>query len=206
MELYLKLGTVAILWATWCLIHSLLNSSGPVGRVRIFQGRARRYYRIFYNVFAIFSLAIVYTLMPRGTEELWKWDGPLIAIQASLWAAAFFVWFRCVRMLNTWGFLGLDAFRETEVPLQKQDLITNGIYGVIRHPQFLAGLIILWTRDLTDVDLVVNVVLTLYLIVGSKIEERRLIRKFGARYLDYMYRVPAFIPHGSAGKHEPEKR
>jgi protein-S-isoprenylcysteine O-methyltransferase Ste14 len=73
-------------------------------------------------------------------------------------------------------------------------LITRGIYGEIRNPQFLAGLLLLWARDLTCTGLVINIVLSLYLISGAFIEERRFLHKFGKDYVRYRSHVPRFIP------------
>jgi protein-S-isoprenylcysteine O-methyltransferase Ste14 len=172
-----------------------LNSEGVIKRTGILRSPVAGYYRVFYNLFAVVSLAAVCSLIPREHEvTLVKWSRPFVAIPVLVWATALSMWYLSFRLLSFRSFLGLDAFRKQPVSGEDHDLVTHGIFGVVRHPQFLGGLMMLWFRDLKDTDLVTNVVLSAYLIVGSKIEEHRLLKKYGDRYRDYMTRVPAFIP------------
>jgi len=99
------------------------------------------------------------------------------------------------RFFSGWNFLGLDAFALSRRGRPSQDLlITWGIYGPIRHPQFLAALIFLWSRNLTDTNLLINIILSGYLFVGARIEERRSLRKWGDQYRQYMGGKGRFIP------------
>jgi protein-S-isoprenylcysteine O-methyltransferase Ste14 len=43
-------------------------------------------------------------------------------------------------------------------------------------------------------DIVVNIVLTIYVIIGTFLEERKLILEFGDTYLKYKQDVPMLIP------------
>ena len=75
------------------------------------------------------------------------------------------------------------------------ELETSGVLGITRHPWYLATILLIWARQL-DVSLIgVNVILTSYLIVGSYLEERKLIRQFGENYLIYQKRVSMLIPY-----------
>ncbi len=77
----------------------------------------------------------------------------------------------------------------------KQSLVTSGIYSVVRHPQYLAGIIVFtFNPYLTRNWLTVSVLADLYFVAGALLEERRLIRRFGDEYLRYMRRVPRLLP------------
>lgn len=77
-------------------------------------------------------------------------------------------------------------------------LVTDGVYSVIRHPQyagiFLAifGQLVHWPTIPTL--LLAPLIVWAYVRLARR-EELRMIAKFGARYLDYQARVPRFIPH-----------
>lgn len=43
-------------------------------------------------------------------------------------------------------------------------------------------------------DIVINTVLTIYIIIGTKLEERKLILEFGDAYINYQVEVPMLIP------------
>jgi methanethiol S-methyltransferase len=131
----------------------------------------------------------------HGSLTLLKWNGLLYPARIAIIAAAlalFYSTFRHIGLLDFLGFTALGIGRRSAVSLQT--LVTTGIYGEIRHPQSLAGLLLLWARDLTDTDIVINAVLSLYLIIGARIEDKRLLKEFGEEYARYREKVPAFVP------------
>ena len=70
----------------------------------------------------------------------------------------------------------------------------SGILEITRHPWYLAGLLVLWARDVDSVSLVVNIIFSLYLIIGAKIEEKKLVREFGEAYVEYQSPVSMLVP------------
>jgi hypothetical protein len=66
--------------------------------------------------------------------------------------------------------------------------------GVIRHPWYAAVFILLWAGDLKPSEIVINVILSGYLIIGTLLEERKLVLEFGDRYRQYQDKVSMFIP------------
>jgi protein-S-isoprenylcysteine O-methyltransferase Ste14 len=90
-------------------------------------------------------------------------------------------------------FLGItQQGSPVEEPVQ---LTTNGLYHYIRHPLYSAGLALLWLLPWMTVNLlVINLALTVYIIIGATIEERKLKSEFGQAYGDYMTVTPMFVP------------
>jgi protein-S-isoprenylcysteine O-methyltransferase Ste14 len=71
----------------------------------------------------------------------------------------------------------------------------SGIYGVVRHPITSLLVVCLWSHSsLTVGRLQLNLLFTIYAIAGTVLEERDLLRKFGAQYQAYRNQVPSFIP------------
>ena len=75
------------------------------------------------------------------------------------------------------------------------ELDTSGVLGMTRHPWYLATILLIWTRQMDISAIIVNVILTLYLIVGTYLEEKKLVREFGENYQIYQKRVPMLIPY-----------
>jgi protein-S-isoprenylcysteine O-methyltransferase Ste14 len=73
-------------------------------------------------------------------------------------------------------------------------LVTNGVYGWVRHPMLIGGLLYYLTSGPTLNTLVFALLYALYMVVGSHYEERRLVRFFGLDYVEYRNRVGAFVP------------
>ncbi len=75
------------------------------------------------------------------------------------------------------------------------ELDTSGVLGITRHPWYLAVILLIWARQMDVSVIFVNVILTSYLIVGTYLEERKLIREFGEKYLTYQQKVSMLIPY-----------
>jgi protein-S-isoprenylcysteine O-methyltransferase Ste14 len=76
-------------------------------------------------------------------------------------------------------------------------LVTTGAYAFSRHPMYLGAALVLWARGTAPADLVTNLVLSAYLVLGACHEEARLRATFGSAYRAYARRV-SFL--GSCGK------
>jgi len=73
-------------------------------------------------------------------------------------------------------------------------LVDTGIYAVVRHPQYTGGIyaIFLATPLLYPHWLfaILGVAGIVFLCLGTREEDKRLVEKFGDAYADYMQRVP----------------
>jgi protein-S-isoprenylcysteine O-methyltransferase Ste14 len=66
---------------------------------------------------------------------------------------------------------------------------------VIRHPWYAATLILLaFCLPVTDLNLAWRAVLAGYVLIGTELEERKLLVEHGAAYAEYRRDVPRFLP------------
>lgn len=186
----------ALLWLSWCLVHSLTTEELIIRRTSLGRTKFAAHYRLFYVAFATASFVAVWILtVVSGEVRVCSWEGLWRALQWVCWGMALLLFWMSFRFQSVLAFLGFGFGQTgTDHGDSEEKLITYGIYGVIRHPQFAAGLLFLWTRDLTDTGFVMNLVLSTYLLLGSKIEEKKLVARFGDQYMRYRQEVPAFIP------------
>ncbi len=78
------------------------------------------------------------------------------------------------------------------------------LYKVVRHPIMLGVLIGIWSiPHMTIGHMVFALAMTVYVVIGVKIEERDLIADHGETYIKYKEQVPGLIP--SFRKNELEK-
>ena len=77
------------------------------------------------------------------------------------------------------------------------ELITDGIYARIRHPLYLATLLLfvaLAIYPFTQV-IVFSLSLSVYILIGAYLEELKLIEHYGQSYLDYRKQAGFLLPH-----------
>jgi protein-S-isoprenylcysteine O-methyltransferase Ste14 len=85
-----------------------------------------------------------------------------------------------------------------------EKLVTSGVYNIIRHPQYLAGIlghigISMLNKALHSV-MVTPIVFGVIYIIAWK-EEKELINEFGLEYENYKKNVPMFLPISMFGRY-----
>ena len=75
------------------------------------------------------------------------------------------------------------------------ELDTSGVLGMTRHPWYLATMLLIWARQMDVSAIIVNVILTAYLVIGTYLEEKKLVREFGENYRNYQQKVSMLIPY-----------
>ena len=196
------LGTYLLLvlsWAAYFAIHSLLASPRLKTRAARLGPAIARRYRLAYNIVAVVLLVppLWLTVAADGPWVI-RWTGPLwwLAQGAALAAVATFLW--SVRRYDMGHFLGTRQWRGeaiTDSGVEPwEPLRLEGLHRYVRHPWYFLGLIILWTRDMHVAGLITATAATVYLVVGSRLEERKLLASYGTVYATYRQRVPGLIP------------
>ena len=96
------------------------------------------------------------------------------------------------------GLLGLKelSFRVASHQEPKQ-VVTSGVYSLVRHPQYLGGLLAHVGISLilsALYSLLATPLIFIALYIMAKAEEKYLIEKFGSQYRRYMEKVSGFLP------------
>jgi protein-S-isoprenylcysteine O-methyltransferase Ste14 len=101
------------------------------------------------------------------------------------------------RHYDAFQFLGLPQSSDKKphgVLTGSSRLNTRGILGRIRHPWYAGALVIIWARPLDISAIIVNLILTAYIFIGTFLEEKKLLREFGDEYRAYQAEVSSFFP------------
>ena len=96
------------------------------------------------------------------------------------------------------GFILLaSAWRVLHAAQQQRELATDGVYARMRHPQYVAFVVIMFGFLLqwpTLPTLIMFPILVYVYVRLARREEQIAIEEFGDRYRVYMQRTPAFFP------------
>jgi methanethiol S-methyltransferase len=178
-------------------VHSFLASLWVKrGARRWFGALADRAYRLLYNVIAVVSflpvLALV-GLLPDRT--LYTIPLPWVLITSVGQLAAIAVLVLGLLQTDVWSFLGFRQLVQPETAGEPARLVLKGLYRWVRHPLYTAGLVFIWLTPVMTVNvLAMNIGLTIYIVVGALLEERKLLSEYGQAYTDYRRRTPMLIP------------
>jgi protein-S-isoprenylcysteine O-methyltransferase Ste14 len=189
---------LALLWIGWCAVHSGLIARPVTEGLRLRLGDGFRYYRLAYNLVAVVTLLPVY-LYGRSlpSETLFRWEGGLRLLQGFLLLTSALLFVAGARHYSLRQLLGLrqaETGRTHATLTECGRLHTTGILEVTRHPWYLGALLLLWTTDVSVASLIWKLILSFYLVLGTILEERRLVREFGDEYRDYQARVSMLVP------------
>ncbi|MDH3347657.1 MAG: hypothetical protein OEM02_06115 [Desulfobulbaceae bacterium] len=194
----MQLIILALLWIVWCLLHSLLIEEGGVLPIKSFCGGYFRYYRIFYIIFSFASLLLpLYYYHCLSPIVFYTFQGNMLVIPILLMSyGVVMIYFGC-RDHDLSDFLGIYRARSGDDNMDEKNprFCSTGILAQVRHPWYGGSLALIWAvGSLSDVSLIVKVILSLYLFIGARIEEHRLLAKFGYKYARYCEGVPRFLP------------
>lgn len=174
----------------FAIAHSLLATDRIKNIARAHLGKFFRFYRILFVFISIltftpaFLVWIKYSTSTPLVYSIPQWFYPAIIV---------------IR-LGALGMLAYAAFQTDILDFigarhGKNALITGGAYGIVRHPLYSSGIILILSKmEMSLLDIMAVLLVSCYLVIGAFIEERRLISVFGDEYREYRERVSMFIP------------
>ncbi len=187
---------LALAWLGYAALHSTLASFGAK------EWAARRWpafapwYRLAFNAVAFVTvLPILWASYAIEAPMLWQWPGPWRWLSNGLALAALAGFAATARWYDMGTFLGLRQIRERERrPDGREGFRLSPFHRFVRHPWYSFGLVLVWTGDKNLPLLVSALAISIYFVVGSRLEEKKLLALHGDAYRRYMERVPGLIP------------
>ncbi|MCB4204119.1 isoprenylcysteine carboxylmethyltransferase family protein [Deferribacterales bacterium Es71-Z0220] len=186
----------AVFLIVYCILHSVLADYKVIGK--IYHLWWYRFFYVFLSTVLLIPLFGIYFKLPK--EEFFYPPLPYRLFLYLVGAIGLFVGYIASKSYDNDSFLGLKQIKQyfknrEKYHYESTNLITDkGILSIVRHPYYLAGILILWGRPLYVKDFITNIIFTLYFILGAINEERKLINVFGDTYKEYKKNVPMLFP------------
>lgn len=182
----------AVLWLLFGAAHSVLASETAKRLTRALFGRLER---LAYNLIAIlhFAATVAAGRFLLGGSAVQPFELPPL-VQASMGAALVAgagLILLALRHYDLRRFAGIARVGEGEGP---EALHTEGLHRFVRHPLYSGAFLLLIGGATDPFGLATCLWASLYLVIGTWFEERRLIGLYGDAYRRYRAAVPAFIP------------
>lgn len=194
----MKYLIVVFLWVGFGVIHSILIDLRVSNWANRVLGRYFAFYRLGYNLLSmvLFS-AMLYITKTLDSELILKFVPPWTIVQQILLigSGVVIIWaFLSYDVLEFVGIRQLMSFGKKKGFYYPKTITKKGLLGIVRHPIYFATIVFIWGLNSTRVDIVAHLVLTIYILLGIRLEESKLVKEFGLAYTQYQMEVPALIP------------
>lgn len=129
---------------------------------------------------------------------LWQLDHPFL--QASMYGLMLFGWLLVVYASMLINHFELFGLRQAILYLQNREYHpllykSQMVYRIVRHPILLGTLIAFWASPVMTIGhALFALLMTGYIAIGTRYEERDLVQLHGPSYRAYQARVPMFMP------------
>lgn len=193
----MKYLLLALAWTSYCALHSAMISETATDFLKRRLGDSYRFYRLFFNAVALLTLIPVLWLSHSLRQEpIFRWEGLWLVPKYLLVACGILLFVAGGRHYSLGQFFGLSQLRGASSGglAAGGGIDSRGILGLVRHPWYTAVVLLVWAGDLDLSKIIVNAVLTVYIVAGTILEERKLVHEFGDAYRKYQNRVSMFVP------------
>jgi len=147
-----------------------------------------------YNVFAVISLVpIVWLIYSTESHWVWQWRGKWAWVSDGAALTSVLCFFVSAKFYDLNEFFGFRQLADRGKDTQENFTISP-FHRFVRHPWYCFGLVLIWTRDMNEPLLISGIAITVYFVIGSRLEEKKLIDCFGDSYRRYIAAVPGLIP------------
>ena len=172
----------------YSLVHSLTASLWMKARAANSLGSAvERWYRLVYNLWAgITFLPILWLLAVLPDKSLYTIPLPWLILTTAGQLAGAAIILIGILQTGALSFLGIRQAISTRLTPKDTGLVTTGLYRWVRHPLYTGGFLLIWLTPVLTLNLLtIFTVLSIYLVLGAKLEEGRMIQAFGEAYRAY---------------------
>lgn len=191
---------LCVLWCCWCGMHSLLIDTRVVIVLHRRYSGLVRYYRLLYNGVSLVTL-IPLAIVTRnsGGDVVVAWTTSTMPVRVVLIGASLALFYNAAKRYDLQYFLGIKQFHtgKNNVLLgPDKEFSETGVFGLIRHPWYLGSLLLIWSAagEYPLAVFLAACILSIYLLVGTILEEKKIVARYGRAYRKYQQRVSMLFP------------
>ena len=181
-------------WIAFCVLHSVFASLNFKQSAQRWMGAHYKYYRLYYTSFAlVFFFGIMGYLFWMRSYRLFLPPWPVTLVGIVITFAGLLLMLVCILKY----FVQLSGLRRLVSPGTKNTLMITGVHKFVRHPLYAGTFVFIWGLAIIFPFLkmlIVDIIVTVYTLIGVRLEEKKLEEEFGESYRAYRANVPMFIP------------
>ena len=204
----MKYIVLFLMWSSFGIVHSALISIRFTSMLKRVLGRYFAFWRLIYNLISLgtFVPLLIYTNKVDDKFVI-LFSTPWNLLQYLLLGGSVLIILIAFISYDLLEFSGLrqiiNLFSDEGNSLNSSGggIVKTGLLGLVRHPIYFATIIFMWSLNATLADIEARLILTIYIFIGTILEEKKLVREYGPLYIDYQKQVPMMIPFLKSFKH-----
>ena len=161
------------------------------------------YHGAFYGITSAIALLLVLIFWQKVLVSVTSAEGIVFWLLRALFFLCLVGFFWGAQALGSFDALGVKPLMDhiSNRPAKPQQIVAKGPYRWSRHPLYFFLIIIIWACPVLTLDrLLFNILWSIWIVIGTFLEDRDLHREFGNQYGEYSSRVPMLIPWRIPGK------
>jgi protein-S-isoprenylcysteine O-methyltransferase Ste14 len=185
-------------WLLFYGVHSAMASTRAKDWVSQHAKGSVPYYRFMYNGVSLLLFFMAVWVQTEIEEERWYSSQVLFILGLVLMILGLVMAYLSFRNYQMSEFLGLMQWRnKTFNAAISEELKINGLNQLMRHPLYTASYLLLFGYLMYKPcwgSFIFSFIGCVYLYVGARWEEKKLLKQFGSAYQNYQMNVPMFWP------------
>ena len=156
------------------------------------------YHNAFYGLTSGIALLLVLVFWQKSPTLIASANGIIYWILRGLFCICLAGFFWGNKSLGSFDMLGVKPLMRyiSNRPGKQQQIMAKGPYRWVRHPLYLFLIVIIWSCPVLTLDrLIFNIMWTVWIVIGTYLEDQDLHREFGSQYREYSSQVPMLIPY-----------
>ena len=186
----------ACLWFLFAVKHSLLARVAVQAKLERFLGS---WYRLIYNAVAVVTIFLVYLIGHQilANDVFGFLDNSIGTFLAlALQVVGLITLLVAIKQYDIGRFTGFTQLRTGEILTDSslEPLQQKGLHRWVRHPLYTGAFLVLWGGATSTLGFWTAIWGSLYLLIGTRFEERKLINLYKGDYRNYQQQVPRYFP------------
>jgi methanethiol S-methyltransferase len=189
---------IILIWTVYCFLHSYMIS---IRFTNLLKRVLKKYYMFYRLSYVIVSTVLLFPVFhytgQLASAVIITYHPPWSIVRYILMIGSLLIFFKAFFFdYDALSFIGIRQMMELKKKPASHHagIKKSGLLGVVRHPMYVAVIIYFWCQTFRWSDVVANMVLTAYIVIGTILEERKLVLEFGESYIQYKKEVPMLVP------------